>query len=245
MKKFYYRNISLFMFFRSSKNVKKIFNNISYRYDFLNNLFSFGLHNLWKRELVRQAKPNLGETWGDLCCGTGDISFMIYKKVFPHGRVIGIDNAESILEIAKTKSKIRENNFITWHKKDIFNIKKTDYKFDGICMSYGLRNLNDTYKGLKKVYEILKEDGKAAFLDFNHSKENTLADKFQKFYLRYIVVPISSIFKLNKEYSYIEKSIEHFPCGEELINISNKIGFKEIQFKTIFFGQMCILVLQK
>jgi len=72
-----------------------------------------------------------------------------------------------------------------------------------------------------------------------------LADKFQKFYLRYIVVPISSIFKLNEEYSYIEKSIEDFPYGEELIKISNKIGFRKIEFKKVFFGQMCILLLQK
>tara|TARA_Y100000589_G_C26987913_1_gene561357 strand:- start:67 stop:768 length:702 start_codon:yes stop_codon:yes gene_type:complete len=233
------------MFFKNSKNVKNIFNNVSCKYDFLNDLLSFGLHKIWKRELVRLANPKAGEKWGDLCCGTGDISFLINKKVSPTGRVIGIDSAELILDIAKKKSTSQGDNSITWHKKDIFKIRNTDYKFDGICMSYGLRNLNDIYEGLKKVYEILRKDGKAAFLDFNHSREKSLADKFQKFYLRYIVVPISSIFKLNKEYSYIEKSIEHFPCGEELINISNKIGFKEIQFKTIFFGQMCILVLQK
>ena len=112
-------------------------------------------------------------------------------------------------------------------------------------MSYGLRNLNNIYKGLTKVYEILKEDGKAAFLDFNHSRKKSLEYKFQKFYLRHIVVPISSIFKLNKEYSYIEKSIEDFPSGEELIKISKKIGFKKIIHKTIFFKQMCILIIQK
>ena len=72
-----------------------------------------------------------------------------------------------------------------------------------------------------------------------------MTDKFQKLYLRNIVVPISSIFKLDKEYSYIEKSIGDFPCGEELIKISNEIGFKKIQFKTLFFGQMCILLIQK
>ena len=233
------------MFFRTSKNVKNIFNNVSYRYDFLNDLLSLGLHNLWKRELVSLANPQDGENWGDLCCGTGDISFAINKKVSPNGKVIGIDNAETILEIAKKKSINLNNNSILWRKKDIFNIKKGEYKFDGICMSYGLRNLNNIYKGLTKVYEILKEDGTAAFLDFNHSREKSLADKFQKFYLRHIVVPISYIFKLNKEYSYIEKSIEYFPNGNELIKISKKIGFRKIKFKTLFFDQMCILIIQK
>tara|TARA_B100001115_G_scaffold35889_1_gene26482 strand:+ start:84 stop:785 length:702 start_codon:yes stop_codon:yes gene_type:complete len=233
------------MFFQTSKDVKNIFNNVSYKYDFLNNLLSFGLHNLWKRKLVNLANPRTGENWGDLCCGTGDISFLINKKVFPNGRVIGIDSAESILGIAKKKSENVKDNSIIWHQKDIFHIKKEDYRFDGICMSYGLRNLNNVHKGLTKVFEILKEDGKAAFLDFNHANEKSLTNKFQKLYLRNIVVPISSIFRLSKEYSYIEKSIEDFPSGEELIKISNKIGFKKIQFKTLFFGQMCILLIQK
>ena len=232
------------MFLKTSKNVKNIFNNVSYRYDFLNNLFSFGLHRLWKRKLITLANPNKGEIWADLCCGTGDIAFLLDNKVSPHGKVVGIDNAKSILNIAKRKSNSRKNDSIIWEKKDIFDIN-TENKFDGICMSYGLRNLNNIHKGLTKVYEILKKDGKAVFLDFNHSRGKSFTDKFQKFYLRHIVVPISSIFKLKKEYSYIEKSINDFPCGEELIEISNRIGFKKIQFKTIFFGQMCILLVQK
>jgi len=232
------------MFLKTSKNVKNIFNNVSYRYDFLNNLFSFGLHRLWKRKLITLANPNKGETWADLCCGTGDIAFLLDNKVSPHGRVVGIDNAKSILNIAKRKSNRRRNYSIIWEKKDIFDIN-TKNKFDGICMSYGLRNLNNQEEGLRKVYKILKEEGKAAFLDFNHSKKKSLSDKFQKFYLRFIVVPISYIFKLNKEYSYIEKSIEAFPFSEELIMISKRIGFKKIKFKTLFFGQMFIFLLEK
>ena len=48
--------------------VKNIFNKISYKYDFLNNLLSFGLHRLWKRKLVNLLEPLNGEDWADLCC---------------------------------------------------------------------------------------------------------------------------------------------------------------------------------
>ncbi len=56
--------------------VKTIFNKISYRYDFLNSLLSFGLHKLWKKKLVDLLKPQEGEDWADLCCGTGDLAFL-------------------------------------------------------------------------------------------------------------------------------------------------------------------------
>jgi len=61
--------------------VKNIFNKIYYKYDFLNNLLSFGLHRLWKRKLVNLLEPLNGEDWADLCCGTGDLAFLISDEI--------------------------------------------------------------------------------------------------------------------------------------------------------------------
>ena len=43
----------------------------------------------------------------------------------------------------------------------------------------------------------------------------------------------------------IEKSIRNFPKKNELIKIAKEVGFKEAQYKYIFFGQMGILILIK
>ena len=80
--------------------VKKIFNRISHKYDFLNSLLSFGLHKIWKRKLVNLLEPSNGEDWADLCCGTGDLAFLISNRVSPKGSITGIDNAKDILNIA-------------------------------------------------------------------------------------------------------------------------------------------------
>jgi len=45
------------MKFTKTNEVKNIFNKISYKYDFLNNLLSFGLNRLWKRKLVNLLEP--------------------------------------------------------------------------------------------------------------------------------------------------------------------------------------------
>ena len=233
------------MVYENPQNVKNIFNSVSSKYDFLNNLFSFGLHHLWKRKLISLLKPKNGEIWADLCCGTGDISFLLSKEIFPSGSVIGIDIADEILEIAKNKSNNIKDKLITWKKKDIFDLEESNFKYDGICMSYGLRNLYDVEQGIKKVFLLLKDNGKAGFLDFNHSSQKSFSSKFQKLYLRFIVVPISSLFCLKKEYSYIEKSIEKFPKGKNLVSISKKIGFRKAEYKNICGQQMGILILQK
>jgi demethylmenaquinone methyltransferase/2-methoxy-6-polyprenyl-1,4-benzoquinol methylase len=160
------------MRYKKTNEVKTIFNKISCNYDFLNNLLSLGFHKYWKKELVDLLKPIDGENWADLCCGTGDLSFLIFEKVTPNGSVTGIDNAKEILHIAKERSKLIGNKFIFWEMKDILEIDENSKNYDGICMSYGLRNLVNVEDGLKKVFNLLGDRGRAGFLDFNHSKYN-------------------------------------------------------------------------
>jgi len=112
-------------------------------------------------------------------------------------------------------------------------------------MSYGLRNLNNVEGGIKKVFDLLKDKGRAGFLDFNHSRRNSLSNIFQKIYLRIIVVTISRLFNLGPEYAYIEKSIRNFPKKNELIKIAKEVGFKKAEYRTILGGQMGILILTK
>ena len=233
------------MKFKKNIEVKTIFNKISYRYDFLNSLLSFGLHKLWKKKLVDLLKPQQGEVWADLCCGTGDLAFLICKRVGPNGSITGIDSAKEILNIAKKKAERVKNKFINWESKDILEIDEYARNFDGICMSYGLRNLESVEQGIKKVFSLLNDKGRAGFLDFHHSRHNSLSNIFQKIYLRLVVVPISRVFNLSREYAYIEESISNFPKGNELILIAKEVGFERIEYRTIFFGQMGILILGK
>ena len=233
------------MIYKNSKYISNIFNNVSYKYDFFNNLFSLGLHFLWKRKLISLLKPKNGEEWADLCCGTGDMTFLLNELVTPSGKVFGIDISEKLLKIAQKKSNNLGDTIIYWEKKDIFDLDTKSRKFDGICMSYGLRNLKNVEDGIQKVFLLLKDNGRAGFLDFNHSKENSLPSIFQKLYLRFIVVPISALFNLKEEYSYIEKSIEDFPKGARLINLAKTIGFRKANYITLFGEQMGIFLLKK
>ena len=230
---------------KNKQKVRNIFNRVSDKYDFFNNLFSLGLHNLWKRKLIKLLQPINGENWADLCCGTGDITLRLSNLVSPNGNVVGIDISEKLLEIARQKSINLNSKVIVWKEKDIFDLDNSVIKFDGICMSYGLRNLKDVEGGINKVFSLLKENGRAGFLDFNHSKEKSFSSIFQKIYLRFIVVPISALFNLKNEYEYIESSINKFPDGKKLIQISKAIGFKRVKYITIFGGQMGLLILNK
>ena len=64
------------------ENVNKIFQSIADKYDFMNDLMSFGLHRKWKRKFIDLIDLNLKNKniILDLGCGTGDIISQINNK---------------------------------------------------------------------------------------------------------------------------------------------------------------------
>ena len=60
--------------------VNDLFARIARRYDFINDLQSFGLHRRWKRRVVDLARISAGTCALDLCCGTGDLAFALPRR---------------------------------------------------------------------------------------------------------------------------------------------------------------------
>ena len=222
------------------KDVEEMFNLISPKYDFLNDIFSFGLHRIWKRKLLNILNPTFGEEWVDLCCGTGDMSILLAKYLKSSENITGIDSASQVLLVARERSK-KNYSSINWIKGNALGTNLLSDKFDGLLMAYGLRNLSSSEAGLREAFRILKPGGRAGILDFRSFQGRSIQMLFQKIYLNFYVVPIASLLGLGKEYSYIEKSLVNFPTGSEQIDMALSIGFKKAEYQTLAMGQMGIL----
>ena len=62
------------------KQVEKMFDNISAKYDFLNHLLSFGIDHIWRRKLLTSLLKNPSFIL-DVATGTGDLAFAAEKKL--------------------------------------------------------------------------------------------------------------------------------------------------------------------
>ena len=89
----------------NTKAIEEMFNSISSKYDFLNDMFSFGFHRLWKRKLLDILNPIFGEKWIDLCCGTGDMSILLARYMKSSENITGIDSASQALLVARERTK--------------------------------------------------------------------------------------------------------------------------------------------
>jgi demethylmenaquinone methyltransferase/2-methoxy-6-polyprenyl-1,4-benzoquinol methylase len=227
----------------NTKAIEEMFNSISSKYDFLNDIFSFGLHRFWKRKLLDILNPTFGEKWIDLCCGTGDMSILLARYMKSSKNITGIDTASKALLVARERSK-KKYSSIKWINANALQTNLKSNEYDGLLMAYGLRNLSSSYEGLREAFRVLKPGGRAGILDFRSFEGYPMQGLFQKIYLSLYVVPIASLFGLGKEYLYIKKSLVNFPSGPKQIQLALSAGFKKAEYQTLAIGQMGILLLE-
>ena len=63
------------------KQVEKMFDNISDKYDFLNHFLSFGIDHIWRRKTINLIAEKNPAFILDVATGTGDLAFAAEKKI--------------------------------------------------------------------------------------------------------------------------------------------------------------------
>src|SRR5687768_607376 len=84
------------------EQVADMFDNIAYRYDFLNRFLSGGIDILWRKKALRFLKASQPRTILDVATGTADVAIMASRLLKPEA-ITGIDISEGMLEIGRTK----------------------------------------------------------------------------------------------------------------------------------------------
>ena len=59
----------------TSLNIHNLFDTVTSRYDFMNDIMSFGLHRYWKKTFIDLIPQSPRLTLLDIASGTGDIAF--------------------------------------------------------------------------------------------------------------------------------------------------------------------------
>ncbi|MEB3317711.1 MAG: bifunctional demethylmenaquinone methyltransferase/2-methoxy-6-polyprenyl-1,4-benzoquinol methylase UbiE [Cyanobacteriota bacterium] len=222
--------------------VRDLFERIAPRYDALNDLLSVGLHRHWKRTVLAVLRPQSGEKFLDLCCGTGDLALLLAERVRPGGEVLGLDAAAAPLERARRRAALQPWLPVRWLQADVLATGLPAGWADGASMAYGLRNLADPAAGLRELRRLLRPGGRAAVLDF-HRPDPTVPRvaairAFQGAYLRRVVVPVAAAVGLEAEYAYLEESLRRFPTGVEQERLALEAGFSRARHWPVAYGLM-------
>jgi len=221
--------------------VREMFSRLAWRYDLVNDVMSFGLHRLWKRQTVELALRGARRPPRvlDLCCGSGDLSFLAEDR--GAGTVVGADFTLPMLAVARRR-RATESRRSTFLQADALRLPFADGTFDVITIGYGLRNVADIPAALAEMRRVLAPGGRAAVLDFG-KPDHPLAALLYRAYLRTMMPAVGWIFHGDPEtYLYIPESLARFPAQRGVEGLMREAGFVDAGYENRLLGTMGINV---
>ena len=231
--------------------VSDLFARIARRYDFLNDLQSFGLHRLWKRRVVRLAQIKTGERALDLCCGTGDISFALARG---GAETTGLDFSAQMLEVAERRSKEQgarskdtsrpapDSILLSpvFLQGDAQQIPFPENSFDIVTVGYGLRNLTSWERGLDEMFRVAKPGARLIVLDFG-KPANALWRGLYFAHLKMSVPLMGWLFCGDASaYAYILESLKHYPAQLAVAEKMRALKLENVRVINLLGGAMAI-----
>lgn len=222
---------------RSKKEqVAEMFDQIAFRYDFLNHFLSGGIDVRWRKKAIRELQDLKPQQVLDVATGTADVALMTHKYLQPE-LITGIDISNGMLEVGRQKvKKLGLESKITLLQADSEALPFPDNQFDAITVAFGVRNFQNLRKGLAEMLRVLKPGGKLVVLEF--SKPRAVVFKsFYKWYMNLVTPGIGKLISKNKAaYQYLNDSVQAFPEGEDFIRILNETGFSSTYRKSLTMG---------
>jgi demethylmenaquinone methyltransferase/2-methoxy-6-polyprenyl-1,4-benzoquinol methylase len=218
------------------KESYKIFNEIASTYDFLNHTLSFGIDIYWRNKLLNFLPKKESINALDLATGTGDVALTLVKDKRVK-KITGIDLSQGMIDIGIKKiEKKGLDKKIFLMLGDGVNIPAADNTFDLTTISFGIRNFSDPQKSLFDIHRVLRNEGRLMIMEFS-IPTNFFVRNIYFFYFRYLLPTVGNIVSKHKDaYTYLNKSVEDFPYGQNFLNMMDKAGFKNLQMKQLTFG---------
>lgn len=217
------------------EQVAGMFDEIAFRYDFMNRFLSGGTDIIWRKKLIKQLKEVNPQHILDVATGTGDVAIMTWEALKPE-KITGIDISEGMLEVGRKKiAKLLLNSHIELVKGDSEAINSPNDSFDAVTVAFGVRNFENLEKGLSEIYRVLRPGGKLAVLEF--SKPAGWFRWVYNIYMNLIATRLGKLFCKNREaYQYLHSSVKAFPEGKTFLHILEQVGFKQTSLKRLSLG---------
>lgn len=226
------------------EQVEEMFDNIAFRYDFLNHFLSAGIDKSWRKEAIRFLAPKNPKVIADIATGTGDFALEAIK--LNPTKVIGIDISRKMLDVGEKKASAKNlQNTIFFEQGDSENLSYPDNTFDAITVGFGVRNFENLEKGLLEIKRVLNKNGSLVILEVS-KPTNPFISFVYTFYFHFLLPTIGRIFsKDSRAYTYLPESVEAFPRGTQFTELLERLGYCKVSYKPLTFGICAMYTAEK
>lgn len=121
---------------------------------------------------INALAPTRGQAVLDVGCGAGETVLQLAERVGEIGRVVGVDAAPRVLDIAR--SRMAHLPQVTLLHEDAAYLNLPDESFDGVYSRFGIMFFADPGKAFANMRRMLKRHGKIGFVCWRSIDENEL-----------------------------------------------------------------------
>lgn len=114
------------------------------------------------RRTIELASLSNGSRVLDVCCGSGASALPAAEMVGPTGRVIGIDLATQLLELARTKAIQRGFANVEFEVGDMLSLRFPVASFDAVVCVFGIFFVPDMVQATTELWSRVRPGGKLA-----------------------------------------------------------------------------------
>ena len=127
--------------------VKNLFENVSPKYDLMNDFMSLGIHRVWKNFMLDWLAPKRGQSLIDVAGGTGDIALDFIKRAKSDVNATILDLTESMMVEGKRKIlSTPKDSKVNCVCGDAMYLPFSRNSFDVYTISFGIRNVTNFSK---------------------------------------------------------------------------------------------------
>jgi ubiquinone/menaquinone biosynthesis C-methylase UbiE len=98
----------------------------------------------------------------DVCCGTGASAISAARLVGPQGKVIGVDLAKELLELARAKASQQHLGNIQFELDDMLSLRFPSESFDAVVCVFGIFFVPDMAMAVRELWRLVRRGGQLA-----------------------------------------------------------------------------------
>ena len=223
-----------------ASTIRKYFDSIAVRYDFLNNFLSFKLDEIWRKRAMKRVIEPRQEAILDLGVGTGKF-LDLFAHAKPWKRMVGLDFSTGMLQTARPQLSPKTQ----WVSADFQFLPFAEQTFDLVISAFTLRSVKNMPLFLKEIHQVLKPQGKTGLICLTRPR-NFFWKILYYPYLKFYLPLIGGLFSGNKEaYRFLSSSIMSFQDPEKTAAMMKEAGFQEVSLHYFSFGMATLLIGKK
>lgn len=212
-----------------------MFDAIAHRYDLLNHLLSGGVDFHWRRSAIATLREAHPRRILDVATGTADFA-IASLRVKPE-EVVGVDIAEQMLAIGRTKlRKLGLEGIVRLTTGEAEHLEFADNSFDAAIVAFGARNFEDLGRGLREMQRVIRPGGRIVVLEFSRPSAFPIKQIYM-FYFRRILPLLGRVISRDRAaYAYLPDTVMKFPEGEAFLALLGEAGIRAPRQKRLTFG---------